>query len=249
MAAESYTPGHSANATEFMAQRSLDSHGAFFSSYLRSGLRVLDCGCGPGSITHGIAKRIAPGEAVGVDFGESQVARAGADAEKQGLANVKFVAASCYALPFADGSFDCVFAHALVEHLAEPQKAFAEFHRVLKVGGFIGVCSPDWGGFILAPDSPQITAARNAYTSLQTKNGGDVNAGRKLGGYLQAAGFTPLQMVARYECYPSLKFIGEYLALQLHQAGHEAEAQTFRTWSQHDGGLFAQSWVSAVGRK
>src|SRR5438552_1886147 len=99
MNAESYTPGHTANATDFMAQRSFESHGAFFASRLRRGLRVLDCGCGPGSITWGLAARVAPAEVIGVDLGESQIARAIADAAARGLANVRFAAASCYNLP------------------------------------------------------------------------------------------------------------------------------------------------------
>ena len=72
---ESYTPGNSTNATDFMAKRSLDSHGSFFISCLERGVSVLDCGCGPGSITIGIAKCVAPGEVVGIDSAESQSRR------------------------------------------------------------------------------------------------------------------------------------------------------------------------------
>jgi hypothetical protein len=56
-------------------------------------------------------------------------------------------------------------------------------------------------------------------------------------------------MAARYECYPSLEFIGNYLALQLEQQRDAASAEALRAWSQNDGGLFAQAWVSAVGRQ
>ena len=246
---ENYTPGHSANATDFMAQRSFDSHGAFFRDYLRPGLRVLDCGCGPGSITLGIAQLVSPTEVVGVNTGESQIMRAKESAVNKGLWNVSFVAASCYGLPFEDDSFDCVFSHALLEHLAEPHRALKEFHRVLKPGGRFGVCSPDWGGFVLAPESSELTAAREAYTALQGRNGGDVMVGRKLGSYLSEAGFTSVRMTARYESYTSLVFIGEYLAAQLERAGSGREAETFRVWSQSPEGLFAQAWIAAVGQK
>ena len=56
-------------------------------------------------------------------------------------------------------------------------------------------------------------------------------------------------MSARYECYPTLGFIGEYLALQLEGAGDMASARTFREWARSNGGMFAQAWVSAVARK
>ena len=51
-------------------------HGAFFLPYLHPGMTVLDCGCGPGTITIGLAEAVAPGEAVGVDLEASQVDRA-----------------------------------------------------------------------------------------------------------------------------------------------------------------------------
>lgn len=249
MKAESYTPGHSANATDFMARRSFESHGAFFVGYVRSGLRVLDCGCGPGSITQGIAQRVFPAEVVGVDFGESQIERAKQDAALCHIENVRFVTTSCYNLPFEGASFDRIFSHALFEHLSEPKRALAEFFRVLKPGGYVGICSPDWGGFILAPHSIALTTAIEAYTHLQTRNGGDVGVGRRLGAYLSESGFSAIQMTARYECYASLELVGEYLARQLEQAECERHAKTLRAWSQNDGGMFAQAWVSVVGKK
>ncbi len=45
---ENCTPGHSVNATAFMAARSFTTHGGFIEPYLKLGMNVLDCGCGPG---------------------------------------------------------------------------------------------------------------------------------------------------------------------------------------------------------
>jgi hypothetical protein len=63
---ERYTPGYSSNATNFMAKRSLDTHGAFFKPYLRPGTKLLNCGCGTGTIALGLAKAIAPGTLTGI---------------------------------------------------------------------------------------------------------------------------------------------------------------------------------------
>jgi SAM-dependent methyltransferase len=245
MPEETYTPGHTENATAFMTGRTFDSHGQFFATYLKPGLSVVDCGCGPGTITIGIAERVAPGKVVGVDFGESQIAIA----QQAKVNNLTFQTANCYALPFHDNSFDRVFSHALMEHLSEPVKAVREFHRVLKPGGIAGVCCPDWGGFIFAPKSEELTAAVKTYRDLQTANGGDVEVGRKLGGYLGAAGFTDIQMDARYECYEDRERIGEYLAQQLDAQNEPAAAKAFRDWSQQPAAMFAQSWVWAVGTR
>jgi SAM-dependent methyltransferase len=248
MNSATYTPGHSQNALDFMAQRTLASHGQFFEPYLAPDLSVLDCGCGPGTITLGIAECVSPGRVVGVDRGRSEIERAVAIAEKAGVTNVEYQTADCYALPFSKASFDRVFSHALLEHLASPTEALREFGRVLKPGGIVGVCSPDWGGFLLAPPSPSLSRAVEAYMDLQIRNGGDVLAGRKLGLHLADAGFSEILLSARYETYGSPKVIAEYLAPQLERDGHEEEGQTLRRWSMSEGCFFAQAWVSGVAK-
>lgn len=142
-----------------------------------------------------------------------------------------------------------VFSHALLEHLGEPARAVAEFSRVLRPGGVLAVCSPDWGGFLLAPPSDELAGAIAAYTSLQTRNGGDVCAGRKLPGLLSEAGCEDIQPLARYEIYESLELIGNYLALQLEGEGESTHASTLREWARCLYGMFAQAWVSCTGRK
>ena len=247
--AEQYTPGHTSNAVDFMAKRSLESHGSFIIPHLKDGMKVLDCGCGPGIITCDIADRIPNGRVVGIDADESQVALASQNAKVRGARNVEFHLASVYDLPLPSDSFDAVFSHAVLEHLRDPNKAAEEFHRLVKPGGILGVCSPDWGGFLLAPPSNQLTAAINAYKDLQIANGGDVYVGRKYSSLMERIGFEDIAMQARYEVYESLKFIGEYLAVQLEDSGETVHALTLREWSAGSSGMFAQAWVSCTGRK
>jgi ubiquinone/menaquinone biosynthesis C-methylase UbiE len=99
-------------------------------------MRVLDCGCGPGTITLDLGNVVSPGLVVGIDLEPAQLRSAQNRSRQQGI-NAWFGVASVYDLPFADGQFDAVFAHALFEHLREPVRALSEMRRVLRSTGIV----------------------------------------------------------------------------------------------------------------
>ena len=246
---EQYTPGHDESVLDFMATRRAATHAGFFLPYLVSGLSVLDIGCGPGAITVGLAGVANPGEVVGVDASAAQLDRARVLATAEGLETIRFEEASCYQVPLGNESVDRVFSHALFEHLAQPETALAEAERVLTPGGIIGLCSPDWGGFLVTPPSADLDVALASYVSLQQSNGGDPFVGRQLGVYLERAGFRDVRVTARYERYLNPLLIARYLARQLDDAGHRVHSQTMRGWASEPGAMFAQAWVSATARR
>lgn len=244
---ENYTPGYTQNASDFMAQRSASTHAAFLLPHLRDSHRLLDCGCGPGSVTCDFARIVTSGHVTGIDREESQIERARSRAASLQLHNATFEVGSIYELPFPEASFDVVFAHAVFEHLSSPGAALAELHRVLVPGGLVALRSPDWGGFIVAPDTTDLQSAINRYIEMQTANGGDVYVGRKFPGLLRSAGFESRSFSAAYECYQSPPFIGEYLALRLEASNAHVEAEALREWSHHPDAVFAQAWCEILG--
>lgn len=261
---EKYTPGYTKNATNFMENRTAQTHAAFFLPSLKAGMNLLDCGCGPGSITAGFATLVNPGTVIGIDLEISQVQTAQNLAKEQSIKNLKFQAGSTYNLPFNNESFDAVFSHAMLEHLQEPQKVLQEIWRVLKPGGVIGLRTPDWGGFLITPAHPELEQAISYYKMVQQKNGGNPYIGRHLGTFLKQAGFTQIQATASYECYQNLSVIAEYLALRIESSEKIDQAieqnwtdaktlkkmsQALREWSQHSEGMFAQAWCEAVAYK
>jgi ubiquinone/menaquinone biosynthesis C-methylase UbiE len=260
---ELYTPGYSSNAMNFMAKRSLETHAAFFQPYLRPGMNLLDCGCGPGAIALGLAKAIAPGTLTGIDREASQIRIAAESAFTHGVSNANFLEGNIYALPFEDNSFDAIFSHAVFEHLQKPVQALGELQRVLKPGGILGVRSPDWGGCLIAPLPPEMDQAITYYKWLHEQNSGNPYVGRELRALLRETGFTNIKADASYECYQPLSAIAEYLAERIQASAKEDQAlekgwtderltamsKGLREWSQHPDGFYAQAWCEVVGWK
>jgi len=244
-----YTPGHTADVTAFMARRSATSHAAFVLPHLRPDWRVLDLGCGPGSITTDLGTCIPRGSIVGVDMHPGQIAHARELARARGTSNVEFAVMSVESLTFPLETFDLIFAHAVIEHLGAPVDALRELRRFLKPGGLIALRSPDWGGLVLHPDAPGLVHALAAYEGLQKNNGGDLRAGRKLGAWLKQAGFTAVRRSASYQIYEHADEIASYLADQLERAVPGDAGPILRTWAQEPDAVFAQAWFEAIGDK
>lgn len=242
-----YTPGHTPNATAFLAARDLESHGFFLSPFLQPGFDVLDAGCGPGTITAGIAQAVFPGHVAALDIAPGQLEHGRRLCEGREIVNVDFVAGSSHELPFATESFDIVFAHALLEHLLDPMQTMQEFHRVTRPGGFIAVCSPDWDHCELTRHTKHVGRAIEAYRKLLESNGGDTRAGAFLGEWVEMAGYMPLSHDEWVEEYEDTAFITEFLAAQLAKAGQFHHATALRNWAQDPQAKFRQSWKFATG--
>ncbi len=261
-APDRYMPGYTPRIVSFMTRRSAETHAAFFLPCLRPGMRLLDCGCGPGSITRGLAARVTPGEVIGVDLEASQLNLA---RDEPGCPpNLQYVQAGVYDLPFPDGHFDAVFAHALFEHIAAPVRAAREICRVLKPGGRVGLCSPDWSGFIFAPPAAELDGAAQLFRRIQESHGGNTVAGRNLGRWLVEAGFATVKLSARYECQEDLAVMGDFLYDRLERAPQQDDIihkgwvdqatldrmlLAIRAWEKKPDGLFALAWVNAIGTK
>jgi len=260
-----YTYGHSAVVVDVHGQRSAEREASFFLPLLRPGMRLLDVGCGPGSITVGLAAAVAPGQVVGVDLDAGVLERGRALARERGVATARFERASAERLPFADGAFDAVFAHTLLEHVSEPARALAEMRRVLRPGGLIGVRDADWASGIWAPTDPLLERAAALYARVWEHNGGHPNLGRRLGALLGEAGFDGVRTSAsfRWDGTPeSSHSFGELLAARLalpnlrepvlaagwsDAEGLERMVAACAAWSRRADAFAAMIMVEAVG--
>ncbi len=198
MTEERYSHGYGA-PSEYMAQRTASTHAGFFLPHLGSGMSLLDCGCGPGTTTVGLAEILAPGEVVGIDIGESQIELARAHAAERQVFNVRFEVANIFELPFPEDSFDAVFAHTVLQHLSDPIAALEEMRRVLKPGGIVGIREEDWGSHLLAPHLPLVEETFELYFKYWQHNGGDPYLPRGYREILRESGFINVEVTGTAE--------------------------------------------------
>jgi SAM-dependent methyltransferase len=92
--------------------------------------RVLDIGCGAGSVAKAVKRERPDLDVVGCDVSRSALAVANVDPE-----GVEFKAAEAERLPFGDSEFDFVWISDVLEHVDVPETVLAEVARVLRPGG------------------------------------------------------------------------------------------------------------------
>jgi ubiquinone/menaquinone biosynthesis C-methylase UbiE len=260
---EQYAGYGSSAAPRWLAQRTAEKQAAFFLPYLRSGMDLLDCGCGPGSITLGLARAVAPGQTTGIDIDAKQVELAQSLAEEQGVSTVRFEAATVYELPFGDNSFDAVFSNAVLGHLDDPPAALREIYRVLKVGGVAGIRTADFDGHLFTPTSPIFIRYWKLFAELIAQRGGDVFLGKEQRALLHQAGFGNVRASATYDCYGTLEetrgwgaacsqmlqednFIKQLTKLGAERAEIESMHQAWQEWGENPDAFFAGSFCEAV---
>ncbi len=108
---------------------------------LTAGQRVLDVGCGPGSLTAELVRRVGASRVAAVDPSEPFVAAARAR-----YPGVRVERASADGLPFGDGEFDVTLAQLVVHFMADPVASLRELARVTSPGGVVAACVWDHAG-------------------------------------------------------------------------------------------------------
>ena len=263
-----YSVGYDAATTDFFHHRRASSHAAFFLPYVLPGMTLLDCGCGPGTITLDFASIVAPAAVAGVDIEPSQLQLARTQAAHREKSNIQFAVADLYALPFPDSTFDAVFLHGVLEHMQEPVAALGEVRRVLKPGGVVGARHADFGGFLLEPVKPPLDWFVPLFEQLMIHNGGDPMAGRHQPRWLREAGFDQLVVSASYDCWTTTSeetrrnarflaglvgesaFASQLIEAELAERATLAQlSESLSAWGRHSHAFAAEAWGEAVARK
>lgn len=188
-----YTHGHHASVLRTHSWRTVENSAAYLVPYLAEGQQILDVGSGPGTISIDLARRVRPGQVIGIDASVDVVEQANGLAASSQVRNAEFRVGDAYALDFADAAFDVVHAHQVLQHLARPVDALREFRRVLRPGGILAARDVDYGGVIWSPESAGLARWLELYQDVHEWNGGDPHAGRHLRRYAREAGFADVE--------------------------------------------------------
>ncbi|GAA1397246.1 class I SAM-dependent methyltransferase [Luteococcus peritonei] len=184
-----YAHGHQPSVLASHATRTAQNSCAYFLDRIEPGQRVLDLGCGPGSITLDLATLVGPeGPVVGVDFSEEAIATAQQAASERGAQSTRFMVGDLFALDLEPRSFDIVHAHQVLQHLAHPVAALKAMADFVKPGGIIAVRDADYGAMAWYPLMEGIEHWRTIYSASARALGGEPYAGRRLRAWARAAG-------------------------------------------------------------
>jgi len=185
-----YTHGHHDSVLRSHTWRTAENSAGYLLPHLRPGLTLLDVGCGPGTITLDLARRVTPGAVLGIDASTDVIAGAEEARVEAGIDNVAFAIGDVYDLDAGDASFDIVHAHQVLQHLSDPVRALVELRRVLRPDGLLAVRDSDYGSFTWSPANPLLDRWIELYHQVTARNHADADAGRHLPGWIRAAGFT-----------------------------------------------------------
>jgi GrpB-like predicted nucleotidyltransferase (UPF0157 family)/2-polyprenyl-3-methyl-5-hydroxy-6-metoxy-1,4-benzoquinol methylase len=186
-----------------LTSRGADTYADFFLPHLGPDMQVLDVGCGPASITTGLARAVPRGRILGVDIDSSGFADARRYAQSAGLRNLEFAVADGVRLPFRDAAFDATFCHSALETMSVPEAVVGELRRITRPGGVVGAASIEYGGLVMGGAS---TAGPRRFYEIRMQlwrgaHIADPFTGRRLRGLFEHAGFARVEAFADYICY------------------------------------------------
>lgn len=235
--------------------------------HIKSGMNLLDVGCGPGSITIGLAQAVAPGHVTGIDHDAAHIEAAQRLASDRGIANTTFQVEDALSLSFEDGTFDAAFENNVFVHLAKDAIGGSrEIYRVLKPGAPFAARDVDTDAVVWGDSSDSLKELDRLINAWLENRGSDVRIGKKLPGILRQAGFintfktvsadtkgTPEAVRSHAEITLSLldgpfgrDIIDEGWA---DQSTVDRLKETIRAWGRHPDAFFANVHVEVIGWK
>ena len=162
----SFTVHRAAGYEQLMGRWSRKLAGPFLTfAGVANGERVLDVGCGTGSLTFALPKAADVSEVAGIDFSPVFVEEA---QRRNADPRITIQQGDACALPFPDGYFDRALALLVLHFVPNAEKAVAEMRRVVRPGGVVAAAVWDHLG--------GMPGMRMMWDTLPRRRGGPPNA-------------------------------------------------------------------------
>ena len=262
-----YTMGFSEEFLETQRRFNAQANAAHLLPHLRPGQRILDFGCGSGTISVGLAEAVEPGVLYGVDMEASQVELAQSLAHTSGVGNATFEVGDVTDLPYEDGFFDVAHCHNVLMHVPDTQAALAEVKRVMKPGGIISCREMIGESSFTQPDFGVIRKSWDMFEDLLAADDGHPQIGKELKEHLGTAGFSNVRVTASFDYYSTpadVEFIYGFavkwfLSPEITEAAIKYGASTrelcdateeaYARWREHPGAIVGVAHGEAIGGK
>ena len=244
-----YTHGHHESVLRSHTWRTAENSAGYLLPHLRPGMSLLDVGCGPGTITIDLARRVAPSRVVGIDPSAEVLEQARAAAD-EARADVEFLATGIDGWAHPSGPFDVVHAHQVLQHLPDPVVALRQMRSLCVPGGFVAARDADYSGMFWYPRIPELDEWLRIYHDVARGNGGEPDAGRHLSAWARAAGFRDVTVTASIWCFasePERRWWGGLWADRVVASDLAEAALTQGRASRTDLGRIADGWRRWVG--
>jgi ubiquinone/menaquinone biosynthesis C-methylase UbiE len=205
---------------------------------------ALEIGSGTGYFSLNLVQLGVIERLTATDISPGMLKRLAVTAEALGVADVTTVRTEAEELPFEDESFDLVLGHAVLHHIPDLDKAFAEFRRVLRPGGMIAFAGepsrygdrlavlPKRAGLLAAPAWRRLVGAHERAVAEA-----DQSEGHSLEGEVDVHAFAPadLRKLLRESGFEERRVGGEELlanawgwGLRTVESSAEPESVSFR---------------------
>jgi SAM-dependent methyltransferase len=166
----------------------------FAEAGIRSGMRMLDLGCGAGDVTFVAADLVGPdGSVVGVDRSPEALARARVRAGQRGLSQVRFVEGDIDD-PAPGGPFDAIVERLVLWTVPNPAALLRRQATVLRPGGLVVAIEADLSTIRSLPETPFTTQIKSWVVEAFAKAAMSM-LGPRLWAIVQEAGLRPLGMI------------------------------------------------------
>ncbi|MEV5986863.1 methyltransferase domain-containing protein [Streptomyces sp. NPDC052051] len=262
-----YTHGHHESVLRSHTWRTAANSAAYLLGSLKPHMRILDIGCGPGTITADLAALVPDGRVTGVDRAPSILDQARVTAAARGVTNVDFAVADVHALPYPDDSFCVVHAHQVLQHVGDPVGALREMYRVTRPGGLVAVRDADYAAMAWYPSSEGMDDWLDLYERVARANGGEPDAGRRLVSWARRAGIRDIAATSSTWTFATAeerawwsglwadRTLAATYADRATEGGHasvarlRAVADAWREWGRQEDGWFSVLHAEILCRK